>query len=907
MTPERWKKIDQIFHAALEREPSERVAFIAETCGGDDLLRREVESLLTSHDQSASFIEVAAGDAAAELLSHHDARLKTGTMLNRYQILDFIGKGGMGDVYLAEDTMLSRKIALKLLPVRFMISAERVRRFEHEARAVSALNHPNIVTIHEIGRLNGTNFIVTEFVDGRTVRQLMSQTSIHLSEALDLSIQIAGALEAAHAAGIVHRDIKPENIMVRRDGYVKVLDFGLAKLAGRDTIVRTEAPGSDLISTNPGLIMGTVSYMSPEQTLGGEVDERTDIWSLGVVLYEMLAGRAPFEGESANHLIDSIREEEPAPLTQFAEGVPPELERIVTKALRKNKDERYQTVKQLTLDLKALKQELDVEARLERSLSASANGNAMRDSGQGMVATGRATVKQAGGFPTSSAEYIVNEIKQHRLGAGLATAAVIVLIAIATYFYIGRRNNSAASIDGIDSVAVLPFVNINNDPNTEYLSDGISDSIINSLSRLPALKVMSLNAVLRYKGKQTDAQAVGHDLNVKAVLMGRLMRKGEDLVISTELVEVRDNRRLWGDQYKLKMSDIIGVQTDIALQISQKLRFRLSGEESQRLRKRYTENVEAYEAYLLGREHSLSRTRAGMQKGIEYLEEAVRKDPAYALARVYLAYAYTDYSSTLPFNEVRQKVEELLRTALELDNDLAEAHALLGALRQDDGDWPTAEKECKRAVDLNQNSVFAHTFYAGYLNRMGRHDEAIAEIRRAQELEPLSVRWQSDLGYQLYYARRDDQAIEQFKKALEMDPNYAQAHARLGATYLQKKMYKEAILELEKARSLDNSPERPGRFAWPAYAYAVSGQRGKAQEMLNELQEQAKQRHIPPINFVIIYTGLDEKDQAFAWLEKVYEEQSGRDLGEVRVNPMFDSLRSDQRYTNLMRKINLAP
>jgi len=335
------------------------------------------------------------------------------------------------------------------------------------------------------------------------------------------------------------------------------------------------------------------------------------------------------------------------------------------------------------------------------------------------------------------------------------------------------------------------------------------------------------------------------------------------------------------------------------------LRLRLSGQEKKQVAKRYTENTEAYLLYQQGTEHFRTRTRAGTEKGIAYFEEAIRKDPTYALARVWLAKAYSDVSSPLPFKEVRKKVESLLLKALELDSDLAEAHALLGGIRQDDGDWVAAERECKRALDLDPSSVFARAFYSHYLSRMGRHDEAIAEAKQAQELEPLSVRVQADLGYQLYFARRYEQAAEQLKKTIDMNPNYAPAHARLGATYVQKKMYEEAILELEKARALDNSPERPGRFAWPAYAYAMSGQRDKAQRMLAE--KLARQRNIQPINFAIIYTGLGEKDQAFAWLEKVYEEGQGRELGEVRVNPMFDSLRSDSRFADLLRRVNLPP
>jgi len=913
MNPERWQQIEQLFHSALGQDKGERAAFLAQACLGDGRLHEEVESLLDAHEQATSFIEMPAGDAAAELLEERHARLTPGTMVNRYKIFGLLGKGGMGEVYLAEDTELHRRIALKLLPSNFTRDSDRVRRFVREAHAASALNHPNIVTIHEIGQLDGVRFIVTEFIEGQTLRQQLHAGAMPLTKAIDVAIQIASALDAAHAAGIVHRDIKPENIMLRRDGYVKVLDFGLAKLTEQPAFATDSQAASQVhVNTNPGIVMGTVNYMSPEQARAQEVDARTDIWSLGVVLYEMVAGGVPFEGETPSHVVVSIIESEPPTLARYS-AVPAELERIVTKALCKNKQKRYQNASDLALDLKSLKQELALDVRLKRSVDphGSVKERAIKSNMRTAVAavneSGTRTVDVGTARPTSSAEYLVGEIKRHKRGVALTAAAAVIAVVTVAYFYSAKSGYLASSSGAIDSVAVLPFVNVSADPNTEYLSDGISDSIINSLSRLPALKVMSLNSVLRYRGKQTDAQAVGRELNVRAVLMSSFVQQGDNLAIRTELVDVRDNRRLWGGQYNRKLSDIIVVQTEIAQEISEKLRLRLSGEEKTQLAKHYTQNIEAYLLYQQGRSYVRSRTRAGTEKGIKYLEEAIKKDPAYALACVWLAIAYGDSSSTLPANEVRQKVESLLLKALELDNDLAEAHAVLAGIRQDDGDWLAAERECKRALDLDPSSVVSHSYYASYLQRMGRNDEALAETKRAQELDPLSVRLQADVAYQLYFARRYDQAVEEFKKTIDMDPNFAPAHARLGATYVQTKMYQEAILELEKARALDNSPERPGRFAWPAYAYAVSGQRDKAQQMLAELKEQAKQRHIPPINFAIIYTGLGEKNQAFAWLEKVYDEHSWRELGEVRVSPMFDSLRSDPRFANLLRRVNLAP
>jgi serine/threonine-protein kinase len=906
MNPDQWQRIDQLFHFALERNDGERAAFLAQACVGDEPLRQEVESLLASHEQAASFIEVPAGDAAAGLLAERRALLTPGTMVKRYQILGLLGKGGMGEVYLAEDTELHRRIALKILPSDFTRDPDRVRRFVQEAHAASALNHPNILTIHEIGQLDGAHFIVTEFIEGQTLGERLRAGRMQLADTVDVAIQVASALGAAHAEGIVHRDIKPENIMLRRDGYVKVLDFGLAKLTesqkqSQDLRIESDA------GTNPGIVMGTVGYMSPEQARGLTVDARSDLWSLGVVLYEMVAGRVPFAAETPSHVIVSILESDPPPLAHDTE-VPAELEEIVGKALRKNREERYQTANDLALHLKGLKQDLEAEARWKPPLEPDGRVEvATKSAGQVALHQSKAsTTGVVAARQTSSAEYLIGEIKRHKRGTLLASAAMIMVFAAFSYFFYLKEVGKyfALGREPIDSVAVLPLVNVSGDPNTEYLSDGISDSIINGLSPLPGVRVMSLNSVLRYKGKQIDPQVVGRDLNVRAVLISRLVQQGDNLAISTELVDVRDNRRLWGEQYNRKLSDILVVQDEIARGISENLRLRLSGEEKKQLAKRYTQNTEAYLLYQQGREYVRIRTRAGTEKGIACFEEAIKKDPAFALARVWLAIAYGD-PSALPANQVRQKVESLLLKALELDNDLAEAHAVLAGLRQDDGDWLAAEKECKRAIDLDPSSEPARNYYSAYLSRLGRHDEAIAEIKRAQELDPRSVRLSADLGYKLYFARRYDQAIEQFKKTIDMDPNSAPAHARLGATYLQKGMNEEAILELEKARALDNSPERPGRFAWPAYAYAMSGQRDKAHRMLAELKELAKQRDIQPINFAIIYTGLGEKDQAFAWLEKVYEGGYGRELGEVRVNPMFDSLRPDPRFANLMQRIGL--
>ena len=906
MTPERWQQIDRLFHAALEHVPAQRSVFLAQACADDEPLRNEVESLLASHEQAESFIEAPATDIAAGLLTCERA----GQSVGPFRVTGVLAVGGMGEVYLADDTRLGRKVALKLLPQQFTADADRVRRFEREARAASALNHPNIVTIHEIGQADSLHYIATEFVDGVTLREHMAHTRMTLGEVLGVATQVASALSAAHEAGIVHRDIKPDNIMLRRDRIVKVLDFGLAKLAPtRAMTVDPQAPTPSIVKTNPGVVMGTVGYMSPEQARGEEVDARTDIWSLGIVLYEMVAGRAPFEGETPSHVIVSILESELPPLARDAE-VPDELKRIVTKALRKMREERYQTVSDLALDLMSLKQELEVEARLKRPLQPSTNDReaTMRSSGQSAETvqdSAERTADVATARQTSSAEYLVGEIKRHRRSVALAAAvAVLIAVAAVAYFFYPARGGEA-----IDSVAVLPFVNASGDANAEYLSEGISDSIINSLSRLPNLKVNSLNSVLRYKGKQVDPQAVGSELNVRAVLMGRMTQRGDDLTISAELVDVRDNRRLWGGQYNRKVSDILVVQDEIAQEITEGLRLRLSGEEKQQLAKQYTENPEAYQLYILGRYYFRQNTKEAFEKSIESYEQAIKIDPNYALAYAGLAgtYHFMGTRGLSPTKETEQKVEWAALKALQLDDTLAEAHVFLGVNKYNNFDWVGAEKELKRALELDPNSSSANQAYFGYLMGLGRVDEGLQYAIQASELDPITS---GEPAFPYFLARQYDKAIELYRKGLEKKPDNAHAHILLGEAYVAKGMIAEGVAEMQKGMALDASlakaPERWDRYPLLAYAYAAAGRRDEALKILDAQKELAKQRYVSPYNFAIIYTGLGDKDQAFAWLGKCVEQRT-RPFWQFRSRPLFDPLRSDPRYAELLRRMNLEP
>ncbi len=877
MTPERLEQIEDLYHSALERDSAERVAFINDSCNGDEELRSEVESLLASHERAGDFIEAPVHEVVARLIADNQERSMVGRAIGRYEIIELLGAGGMGEVYLARDKTLGRQVALKLLPEYFTRNEARVRRFQQEARTASGLNHPNILTIYEISQIDDQHFMATEFIDGETLRERMAHAKLKLGEALEIATQVGAALAAADEAGIAHRDIKPENIMIRRDGYVKVLDFGLAKLTERESAtVEAERAKRVPAKTDPGMVMGTVQYMSPEQARGLTVDGRTDIWSIGVVLYEMVTGEVPFAGETPSHAIVSILEKEAPLLSRCTQEAPAELERIVNKALRKNRDERYKTVKELLLDLKSLKQELEVAAHIERS-----------------------SAPERFALRSSSAEYIVSQLKDHKRSASLVFATLLIAVAALVYFFYFAKRGEA-----IDSVAVLPFVNMSGDPNTEYLSDGLSDSIISSLSELRTLTVISQSSTLRYKGRPIDPKQVGQELGVRAILMGRLVQRGDELLVSTELVDARDNRRLWAHQYNRKLSDIMAMQEDISLEISEKLRVKLSPEERKQLAKRYTENTGAYQAFLQGYHVLLGGNEGASEKSTEYFEQAIRIDPGYAPAYAALARAYYKGGNfaLLP-EESRKKIELALRKAQELDSSLADVHALLGAIRQDQEDWPEAEKEFKRAVELNPNGKGVHWYYARYLSAIGRNDEAIAEAKRGLEIDPLAPLRVTIVAIYHLNARHYDQAIELFQKALEMDSNYAWAHANLGRAFVQKGMYKEAIAELQMAKALN--PQVRARYeASLTYAYAVSGNKDEAQKRLNEFNERAKQSYVEPIDFAIIYTGLGDKDRAFEWLEKAYKDRSGPPY--LAIDLMLDSLRSDPRFADLVRRKGLA-
>jgi len=910
MKPEQWQEINRLFHSALEREPGQRAAFLDRACAGDESLRKEVEAFIAAHDQAGSFIEAPAFAIAGKMIRDDQGQSLVGHSFGHYGIVAALGAGAMGEVYLAQDTRLDRKVALKLLPSYFTMDEDRVRRFQQEARAASALNHPNIITIHEIGQVEARHFIALEFIDGETLRAPLSRSRLSLRTTLDVAIQVASALVAAHKAGIVHRDIKPENIMVRRDdGIVKVLDFGLVKLTEKSLPQNTDsfAPTRMLVKTDAGVVMGTVSYMSPEQARGLEVDARTDIWSLGVLLYEMVVGHLPFAGETASDVIASILTTEPPPLTRRAPEAPPELDRIMSKTLAKDREERYQTAKDLLIDLKRLKQRLDVNAEIERTSiqePGSAIAGLTTSSGQAAVDTVNHSAALTGSRsniapPTSSAEYIVSEVKRHKVAAFVALAALAIALAAAYAYY----SRSPSRLPPITSVVVLPFANTSGDPEIEYLSDGISESLMNSLSQLPQLKVIARSSSFTYKGKNADPQEVAKALGVEAILTGRVTKRGDSLVISTELMDARDRTQIWGEQYNRKLTDLVSLQGEIAREIVNKLKLKVSGGEKG-LDKHYTENNEAYQLYLKGRFYWNKRSGDSLKKSIEYFNQAIEKDPSFALAYAGLADCYLVPANPLPPREKMPKAKAAAMRALELDETLAEAHTSLARVAHVyTWDWPDAEKEFKRALELNPRYATAHQWYGGYFETMGRYDEALAERKLAQELDPFSLVINFEAGLALYFARNYDQAIDQFQKTLELDPNFLPAHGSLAAAYEQKGMYDKATAEF-KDLTFKGSEWRMG-LAMLGHIYAVSGKKDEALAVLNQLKDGSSQEYVPANSIALVYAGLGDKDQAFAWLEKAYEERAFAISQGLKRDPRWDNLRSDPRYADLLRRIGL--
>ena len=874
MNPERWQQVEQLYHSTLEKEVSERSAFLAGACAGDEALRREVESLLAAEDRAGEFIESPALDVAAKLFAREQAAIVSGQIINQYKVISPLGTGGMGEVYLAEDTRLDRRVALKFLPALFTQDKGHLSRFEQEARAVAALSHPNVCVIHEVVQTgNGSHCLVMEYVEGVTLRERLAEGPLPVNEALDVAIQVASALSSAHKAGIVHRDIKPENIMLRSDGYVKILDFGLAKLTDRKTqrLDEEAATRKFVLKTSPGVVVGTVAYMSPEQARGLTVDARTDVWSLGVVLYEMLSGQRPFAGATPTDVIISIAEREPAVITTSAMQIQPALDRVITTALAKDRSQRYQTTDELLKDLKRMRRELDL--------------------GLGDTSSNRQAFTSQFSLPLVR--------RKRLLLVGVIATLIIAGIVYALFL---RQDSAPPPQTEIKSLAVLPLKSLNREASDSHLGLGIADTIITKVSQAGGLTVRPTSAVRRYADEEIDSLEAGRQLKTDAVLDGTFLHSGDRLRVSVNLLRVRDGASLWAESFDMRFTDIFAIQDEVSKEAAARLKLKLSPSAQARLAKRHTTNPEAYSYYTKGMYHFSKRAFSGSSQeetetAIDLFKKAIELDSNYALAHAQLGYAY---SWIAEFKEggagLMATAKEELRLAERLDPQLADVHVARSFIvwsHYEGWQIEAAIREARMAKQFD-SSISNHMLGVLYFH-VGLEEQAVREFELALEQDPASEVFKSSYQSLYFHLARPDDLLALNKRLFNSGPDVSY--------YLDKRMVKEAAPLVEQ--EYNKNPDEPQRRRDKALLLALQGKHREAQEAIPWVMEKVrrdKAYHHYTYNNARIYALNGKSADALKWLRITVAEGFPCYTLFAR-DPFLDPIRKDPAFLQFLAEM----